>query len=134
MTIQEIMEKANANAKAKGFWDEPVRTFGDQIALMHSELSEALEEFRKFGLQPGMMCYRWRSQSPSGAGSFVEQVAVTMEKGDKGKPEGIAAEFADVIIRIADTCQQYGIPLQTAIELKMAYNKTRPHKHGGKII
>jgi NTP pyrophosphatase (non-canonical NTP hydrolase) len=127
------MRDAHANAVDKGFWDEPVRTFGDQVALMHSELSEALEEFRKFGLQPGMFCYSWRPQSSSGSSS-PEFVARTMDDLTRGKPEGIAAEFADVIIRIADTCEHYGIPLEFAIEKKMEYNRTRPHKHGGTVI
>lgn len=134
MTIKEIMEKANTNANAKGFWEEPIRTFGDQVALMHSELSEALEEFREHNLDPAMFLYRWMVISPTGASQVSERVQVPMKTGDSGKPEGIAAEFADVIIRIADTCQQYGIPLEQAIKSKMEYNSFRPHKHGGKVI
>jgi NTP pyrophosphatase (non-canonical NTP hydrolase) len=52
---------------------------------------------------------------------------------EHGKPEGIPIELADVIIRICDTCGQYGIDLDRAIRLKMEYNKTRPYKHGKKI-
>jgi NTP pyrophosphatase (non-canonical NTP hydrolase) len=127
MTITEIMRDAHANAVEKGFWEEPVRTFGDQIALMHSELSEALEEFRDHGASSIDCVYTHVEIDPHN----MKKIFV-LEKGKK--PEGIAAEFADVIIRIADTCEHYGIPLEFAIEKKMDYNRTRPHKHGGKVI
>lgn len=45
MTINELCAKANENARKKGFWDKP-REFGTMIALIHSELSEALEADR----------------------------------------------------------------------------------------
>ena len=46
------------------------------------------------------------------------------------KPEGVSIELADAVIRIADLCGQMGIDLETAIILKMDYNKSRPFKHG----
>jgi NTP pyrophosphatase (non-canonical NTP hydrolase) len=127
MTITEIMRDAHANAVDKGFWEEPVRTFGDQIALMHSELSEALEEFRDHGASSIDCVYTHVEIDPHN----MKKIFV-LEKGKK--LEGVAVEFADVIIRIADTCEHYGIPLEFAIEKKMDYNRTRPHKHGGKVI
>jgi hypothetical protein len=33
---------------------------------------------------------------------------------------------------VFDTCQRYGIDLEAALQVKMAYNKTRPCRHGGK--
>lgn len=111
MDLQELMKAANENARTKGFWDAPVRTFGDQIALMHSELSEALEHYRDDA-------------------STLRKIFYV--KGEK--PDGVAVEFADVIIRIADTCEEYGIPLVEAIEKKMGYNKTRPYRHGNKSL
>ena len=50
------------------------------------------------------------------------------------KLEGIPIELADVIIRIADLCGHYGIDLESAIEEKMEYNKTRSYRHGNKVI
>jgi NTP pyrophosphatase (non-canonical NTP hydrolase) len=50
------------------------------------------------------------------------------------KPEGIASEMADCIIRILDYCAYEGIDIEQAIQLKHEYNKTRPYRHGGKRI
>lgn len=109
--LRVLMRKAHETAVSKGWWDDG-RTFGDTIALAHSELSEALEEFRN-KRRPDEM-YR------GGA--------------DGLKPEGIAVEFADVLIRLFDTSEHWGIPLIEALNEKMAYNRSRPVRHGGKVI
>lgn len=44
--IDILAEKMHATAQEKGWWDEE-RNDGECIALMHSELSEALEKLRK---------------------------------------------------------------------------------------
>ena len=44
--IAGLGERINDIAKEKGWWDEE-RNNGEMIALMHSELSEALEWLRK---------------------------------------------------------------------------------------
>lgn len=112
LTIAELIERAHANATAKGWWSHE-RSFGDQIALMHSELSEALEEHRNHhGLDS--IYYHETPQGP--------------------KPEGVASELADVLIRIFDTCGRYGIPLEQALREKMDYNENRPYRHGGKAL
>lgn len=45
LTIKDLIKKCHHVAKSKGWWDE-VRNDGELIALMHSELSEALEAMR----------------------------------------------------------------------------------------
>ena len=110
MQINEIVKEVGKNAREHGWWDGEERTFGELIALCHSELSEALQEYRD-GRQPTITYY-----------------------GEKGKPEGIPSELADTVIRIMDMCDHYGIDLEAAIEEKHEFNKTRPYKHGGKVI
>lgn len=108
MSINDLVKAAHQNAIDKGWYEEP-RTFAEMVALMHSELSEALEDYRHgFG--------------------FDE----TYYEGDK--PCGIPIELADTVIRIFDACGHLGIDLDLAIRLKMAYNSTRPIRHGGKKI
>lgn len=124
--INELVKEAHKNAKAHGWWDED-RSFGEQIALMHSELSEALEDYRD-GRDTVEVYYECK----------IADICMRDESSCCGcsdaKPCGIPTELADTVIRIFDTCGRYGIDLESAIKQKMAYNETRPYKHGGKVI
>lgn len=105
-------------------WRKGSNTFGDYIALLHSELSEALEAYRDHKLvdatSPG--CGR---QASTGE---------TCPTHGPAKPEGVGSEFADVLIRLLDTCDVYGIDLAAEYERKLTYNKTRPYQHGGRTL
>lgn len=94
----------------KGWYDEP-RTFGEDIALLHSEASEMLEAFRT----GAPVIDIWYSHAGR-------------------KPEGVSVEAADLLIRLLDVCHRYGINLYDAYELKMKYNRTRDYRHGGKVL
>ena len=104
MTIKEMCKEAHAIAKSKGFWDED-RNSGELIALMHSELSEALEGLRQYN-----------------------------SKSDK-IPEysQVEEELADCIIRIGDMCESRGYNLEGALKAKFEYNKKRKYMHGKKF-
>lgn len=101
-----LQKTAYLISKSKGWWDNP-RTMLECIALMHSELSEAVEELRK--------------NTPSA--TYWEET----------KPEGWAVELADCVIRIMDVCEHNGVDLEHVIMTKMRYNETRPYKHGKKL-
>jgi len=47
-TVNNLIKECHGIAKEKGWWDDP-RNDGELIALMHSELSEALEAMRNHG-------------------------------------------------------------------------------------
>lgn len=49
---------------------------------------------------------------------------------DNGKPEGMAVEMIDCIIRILDWCGYAKVDVEKVLEEKHAYNVTRPYKHG----
>ena len=107
MEIKDIVQKAHDNAVKHGFWDPPL-PFGTAIALIHSELSEALEEERAGNrIRPGdpvpMIYY-------SGGGYVATAPTKCCVK-----PEGVAVELADAVIRIADLCSHLGIDLDAVI-------------------
>jgi NTP pyrophosphatase (non-canonical NTP hydrolase) len=89
----------------KGWW-EGKRNDGEAIALMHSELSEALEALR----------------NGNGRDSHIPEFL------------GVEAELADVVIRIMDYAGGRGYDIPGAILAKVAYNDNRPVKHGGKLF
>lgn len=135
-TIKRLQEEIYRNAVDKGFYDPP-RSYGESIALMHSELSEALEEARKNpeGLAKVYYTVAGREVDKVGDRFYIDaDRGGNIDMGSNGKPEGFAVELADCVIRILDTCEYLGIDLQQIIEEKMAYNATREHKHGGKHI
>ena len=41
-------------------------------------------------------------------------------------------ELADIFIRCVDTAIRLGIDIQSAVVKKFEFNKSRPHRHGGK--
>lgn len=123
MGINDLVKAAHENAVSKGWWDkEP--SFGEVIALIHSEASEALEDFR-VGRAPTQVWY----EKTGGDGSrWAFQLTPDW------KPCGIPSELADIVIRVMDACGHYGIDLEQAITEKMVYNATRPQRHGGKVL
>lgn len=103
----ELCHKANQK-----WWPSDINTRnkGEAIALMHSELSEALEGERK-GLMDEKLPHRPAAE----------------------------VEFADTLIRIFDYCHAFGYDLEGAFQEKMKYNSVREDhklenrmKEGGK--
>lgn len=92
MNLNELSRQVHKNAVEHGWWDEE-RSFGYIISLCHSELSEALEEYRN-----GKGLNEIYFKCP-GCGSPNEDYC---DKCKDRKPEGIPVELADCIIRILD--------------------------------
>ena len=96
-----LQKDIHRNAKTKGFWDGQINV-GEKLALIHAEISEALEAYR-------------RNNPP-----------------DDKLPEYNSAtvELADAVIRIMDLAGGMDMDLAGAIVAKVEYNKGRPRKHG----
>lgn len=132
MEIKDIVQKAHDNAVKHGFWDPPL-PFWTAIALIHSELSEALEEERAGRPLVWYHCTEGDPSLPCDPADETECFHYGHEDACQyrnQKPEGVAVELADAVIRIADLCGHLGIDLDAVIAEKMAYNAGRPYKHG----
>lgn len=108
-------------AKAKGWWDTPEsRNMGDLTSLLHTEVSEAYEQYRD-GHTPTERHYN-------------QDKTVTDDQGNVlSKPEGIPSELADLLIRVFDICGYFGIDILDVVIQKYYYNLWRPYRHGGKV-
>jgi hypothetical protein len=184
-TLAAMTAEVVQNNRVKGWHDNPP-LFPEAMAMLHSEVSEALEAWRQWGLDdhthPGHV-------HTHGYGPAL------------CKPEGVGSEFADILIRLLDDawlfgqvnleaelrnvchlaltgsfpaninklhdlistasytaaagtssvvssgtrlaailvflrqlCEEYDIDLNAEYERKMAFNKTRAFRHGGKRL
>jgi NTP pyrophosphatase (non-canonical NTP hydrolase) len=109
-TLNDWRDMILAYADEKGWATKPDTNIPTLIALMHSELSEMLEEHRD-GHQP------------------TETYCITT-----GKPEGIPSELADLIIRALHFAGVFGIDVNASVAEKHEYNLSRPYRHGGKVV
>lgn len=113
MTLAELQDTSHKVALEHGWWQKP-RPIPELLCLMHSEISEALEEYR---------------DDPN-----PEKLAAIRSGADGRKPEGFWIEIADLLIRVADMAEAQGVDLAHYINVKMEYNRTRPFRHGGKAV
>ena len=101
--------------KAKDIYDLPVQDIAADDCLLFMwatfpNLEVALETIRRWGFQYKTAAFVWVKRNRKSPGWFWG--------------------LADAVIRIADLCGYLGIDLDTVISEKMAYNETRPFKHG----
>lgn len=107
-SLKQLSQEIYDWCERKG-WNKDL-VLGNQVTNCHCELSEAWEEIRN-GHKPNEVYYN--PDNPT-------------------KPEGFPIELADTIIRILHIAGQYDLDMDSLIELKMAYNETRPYRHGNK--
>jgi hypothetical protein len=113
MHIRDYIERVHKINEEKG-WNEDGRTVGDDCALMTSEISEILEDFRD--------------------GRAMTEVYYEDQPNGTMKPCGIPIELADLFVRGMDFAARHDIDLEAALDEKIAFNATRPYRHGGRKL
>jgi NTP pyrophosphatase (non-canonical NTP hydrolase) len=101
-TLAQMTAEVVENNTARG-WYENCVTFPEAMALLHSEVSEALEAWRKWGLDDATGL-----QTVFSGDDFKTEAVI--------KPEGAGSEFADIFIRLLDDCYLFGVDLEKAIQ------------------
>lgn len=105
MKLNEYAQAVHENAVAHGWYDNPIE-FPAVAALIHSEISEALAEYREGNLLIYGCC---------GIPGAVCEFEETCDKPENER-----------------TCKPEGLAVEAVLEAKHAYNLGRPYRHGGK--
>jgi NTP pyrophosphatase (non-canonical NTP hydrolase) len=97
-SIEHVVEYCHGAAKAGGWWRNGIenRNKGELLALIHSEISEALEGVRKDKMDEHLLHHK-----------------------------SVTVELADAIIRICDMAGALQLPLGEALAEKLMYNQKR---------
>ena len=133
--MRHMQKEVHELAKANGWWpeDADLRIVPEKLALIHSEISEALEEYRSLKDRDIQDVY-----FPDATSGYIDPDSgqyVDWAEGQapEWKPEGFGVELADAIIRIFDLAEFLGINMEDLVQLKHQYNRTRSYRHGGKL-
>jgi NTP pyrophosphatase (non-canonical NTP hydrolase) len=104
--FNDMKRKVHGSCVAKGFWpeDKSQRNVGEALALIHSEISEGLEGYRKDQRDDHLPEY-----------------------------SSLEVELADAIIRILDLAGGLDLRVAEALVAKHTYNQSRPFRHGKKF-
>jgi hypothetical protein len=150
--IKRLQEEVRAWCERKGWRqaddhtlpDALGRTFGDEMALLTSEISEALEAYRANGTE------EWTVWQPVIGGikmpkmNFVQVTALwsvlypESTLGDipwdelNPRREGVGPELAGLFVRLLDTSEHLGVNLFDEYRKEMDYNESREFRHGNK--
>lgn len=183
MNYNEFAKEVHVNSCDHGWWDDD-RSVGEIIALCHSEVSEALEEYRAGRINVWFKCdggleslgiaveladciircfdwfgrmgidaeeimsdakggERWMSDVPiyvvDSFGDFTAHLHMDLSLAYKchcnaSGTYATALRMAVCCNEIFDWAQREGVDMDAILKLKHEYNKTRPYKHGGKVI
>lgn len=142
----------------KGWWSAlHQRTIDEILALFHSEVSEALEEYRKGNIE-----LYYEDEKPCGYWIELADLKIRLQDALEGwksnqinfsstEPKmGLLCEFHDLISTCHEqpssfhdiahmlinginfTAEQHEINIDEMVKIKHEYNKTRPYRHGNK--
>lgn len=139
--FNELAEKIHKNAIDHGWW-ETERSFGEIIALCHSELSEALEEYRNDRPLAWYACNPYDifngCKNMKHCENEVSNIGCTniteFCRYKDSKPEGIAIELVDCVIRILDCFGHYKVDVDDLIANHMNEVDTNDYSNFGIFI
>ncbi len=160
LTVAEVQRESYDTARAKGWHeedDQPPSEAMMRIAaegLYQSARCRFIEAYRRgergvdalAGVDPmGTMAtlsdrqvrvIAWMALVNTEVAEAIEDVVAGRwgtTKNEKGKPDGLGSELADIVIRVCDSAGALGIDMEAELRAKLAFNRTRSHKHGGKL-
>lgn len=127
-TIANDIFEANAS---KGFWDRE-RLLTETTMLIVTELAEAVEEERAGNAG---IYYRDTQEGKDLPERDVHIGVDSLARPDYWtpaplKPEGVDVELIDALIRLLDLLGSRGVDVDDLLKQKLAYNATRPARHG----
>lgn len=125
LDIEQLAAESFRIASEHGFHETP-DDVNEKLVLAIGELVEAQNELRD-GHAIDTFYYKTFHQMD---GEQMVKVESPEEIPPGFKPEGFGVELADAVIRILDLMQEKGLPVRALFASKMAYNETRPYKHG----
>lgn len=131
-SLRMVQKDVHKLANEKGWWEgKDISCIPEKLALIHSEISECLEEYRN-GHPLDEVYY------PTATSGYIDPDSGQFcdwgpDNTPEWKPEGFGIELADALIRILDLAEFLDIDMEDLIQLKYQYNRTRSYRHDGKL-